>query len=315
MASHEIAALQCPSCGSSNTGPTKPLAFGAEFTCAKCGSTSVLIINRALLPVDSLQKSGDQVCAECGRVADRKARFCQDGHKLVRSCISCQKEFAAHHQRCDYCGWPQDVRLGTQSGYELELDRAIAGLSDAASPGNSKREAEVHLRKIVEIYQASGQGKRAVASIVELLKVGNVASSYEFLALGVLGIMGADASGAMPFILQLTQKYPNNWTYWQILAMLAPEEVLPYCRNVIASSKKNPEHFISFDSNCDLKRALNVLNYVGKPAIPMLREFCGLFSGKRGDECNELIERITSHGKLKLLSVSSGGWTSGSSDE
>ena len=140
MVPHEIVPLKCPSCGSADTGPSTSLAFGAEFSCAKCGCTSVLIVNRALLAVDELQRSGDQVCAVCGRVAKVDARFCQDGHKLVRTCINreCGKEFGAYHQRCDYCGWDQRVKFpkpGTHEDYDRQLDRAIARFSDTVEQG------------------------------------------------------------------------------------------------------------------------------------------------------------------------------------
>jgi DNA-directed RNA polymerase subunit RPC12/RpoP len=203
MASHEITALQCPSCGSSNTGPTKPLAFGAEFSCAKCGGTSVLIINRALLPVDSLQKSGDQVCAMCGRVADRKARFCQDGHKLVRTCLKCNKEFAAHHQRCDYCGWPQDVQPGTPEAHDLELDSAIEDLSDPTLLlGDPRGVVQRALCKIGNVSVTSGCGKRAVASIVRLLQNPQFGQANAILAWNLLAHMGADAAETLPLLLQ-----------------------------------------------------------------------------------------------------------------
>ena len=131
MASHEIVPLKCPSCGSSSTGPSTSLAFGAEFSCAKCGCTSVLIVNRALLQLDALQKSGERVCISCGRVAQREARFCQGGHALVRQCIKCLKEFSVDHNLCDFCAWPQNVKPGTAESETLAFDRAI---SELASP-------------------------------------------------------------------------------------------------------------------------------------------------------------------------------------
>ena len=294
MASHEITALQCPSCGSSNTGPTKPLAFGAEFTCAKCGGTSVLIINRALLPVDTLHRSGDQVCAVCGRVAAREARFCQEGHKLVRSCINseCGREFAAHHQRCDYCGWPQNVKPGTQSGFELKLDNAIEELAVAIS-GNSNTGAEMPLKKIMEIYQATGQGKQVVALIVELLKVKKLRPNEESWALHVLGRMGADAVEAVPFLTErikdLTDWY-NLRNYWGVLAMIIPQEMLLRCRAMFEASGRN------LNEGGDI--ALSIVDFIGKPAIPMLREFCGVFSGRRGEYCQYRIDEISKRGKM-----------------
>jgi hypothetical protein len=80
------------------------MPFGAEFRCDHCGVISVLIIDRALVPLSTLQKQGEKVCIACGRTALREARFCQEGHKLVRECTECHKEFAVDHQRCDFCG-------------------------------------------------------------------------------------------------------------------------------------------------------------------------------------------------------------------
>jgi hypothetical protein len=54
------------------------MPFGAEFRCDHCGVTSVLIIDRALVPLSTLQKQGEKVCIECGRMELREARFCQE---------------------------------------------------------------------------------------------------------------------------------------------------------------------------------------------------------------------------------------------
>lgn len=82
------------------------MPFGSEFHCDHCGATSVLIIDRALVALSTLLKQGEQVCAACGRMALREARFCQAGHTLVRQCVyqDCGREFAVDHQRCDFCG-------------------------------------------------------------------------------------------------------------------------------------------------------------------------------------------------------------------
>ena len=106
MTQHEIVPLRCPSCGSGINEPSREVAFGAEFRCDVCGISSVLIIDRALVPLGTLQKEGEKVCLECGRIAAREARFCQEGHVLVRTCIDryCGREFAVDHLRCDFCG-------------------------------------------------------------------------------------------------------------------------------------------------------------------------------------------------------------------
>lgn len=82
------------------------MPFGAEFRCDHCGVTSVLIIDRALVPLGTLQKQGEKVCITCGRIALREARYCQEGHALTRKCLypNCRSEFAVDHQRCDFCG-------------------------------------------------------------------------------------------------------------------------------------------------------------------------------------------------------------------
>lgn len=124
MASYEIAPLRCPLCGSSTTDSSASRVFGAEFSCAHCGCTSVLIIDQALLPINDLQKAGEKVCTTCGRVALREARFCQEGHSLIRKCFRCSVEFPIDHQRCDSCGilqptsdnWKTEGKRLMQSG-------------------------------------------------------------------------------------------------------------------------------------------------------------------------------------------------------
>jgi hypothetical protein len=302
VASHEIAPLKCPSCGSSMTGPTKPLAFGAEFSCTHCGSTSVLIINRAMLPVDALQRSGDQVCAACGRVAKVDARFCQDGHKLVRTCLRCAKELAAHHQRCDYCGWPQDVENGTPEADELDLDRAIADLSDAALPGRPNYGPRA-LSTIATMWRERRRGKRAVASIISLLQTVHYKNSSQ--AWFTLATFGADAAEAVPLLLQRINELPNDQRFCgelslcKVLAVIAPERVLPLCRNAIEANGKNlTDNVVRSPNLVQLQCVLETTKFVGKPAVPMLLEFCGFLSGRRGTECQHAIDEISKRGRL-----------------
>lgn len=105
MSQHQIVALRCPSCGSGISEPSREVAFGAEFRCDVCGISSVLIIDRALIPLGNLQKE-EKVCLTCGRIAVREARFCQEGHPLTRKCPFriCGRDFPVDHQRCDFCG-------------------------------------------------------------------------------------------------------------------------------------------------------------------------------------------------------------------
>lgn len=106
MAQPEIIPLRCPSCGGGMANPSRDVPFGAEFRCDHCGAISVIIIDQALVPLGALQKLGEKVCGTCGRIALREARFCQEGHSLVRKCTNsdCLREFPVDHQRCDFCG-------------------------------------------------------------------------------------------------------------------------------------------------------------------------------------------------------------------
>jgi RecJ-like exonuclease len=104
MTQNEIIALRCPSCGGSPSEPSREMSFGAEFRCNNCGVTSVMIIDKALVPLSTLMKQGEKVCTKCGRMEIREARFCQEGHALVQRCLHCQTEFSVHHHRCDFCG-------------------------------------------------------------------------------------------------------------------------------------------------------------------------------------------------------------------
>lgn len=123
---HEIVPLRCPSCGDGASTPSRRMPFGAEFSCESCGITSVLIINRELLPLGTLQKHGDKVCFTCGRLASQEARFCQEGHSLVRRCLACNKEFPVDHQRCDFCGRLHlEVQIEQETLRVDELERQV----------------------------------------------------------------------------------------------------------------------------------------------------------------------------------------------
>lgn len=322
MSSHEILPLKCPSCGSATTGPSRTLPFGSEFSCSHCACTSILIINRALLPADVLQNAENQVCAQCGRVAKLDARFCQAGHKLVRTCLNhgCSKEFPAYHQRCDYCGWPQDVKPGTPEAYERELDLAIAVLSSAVMSkadlsGFSKNEVHLALNKVQTIWKASRRGKRAVASIVSLLNVRGLLKlqgAEAVLAWHTLAGMGADAVEAVPMLLrQIDDDAGCGWglgeqwsrsNFCRVLAMISPLEALPYCRKDIELSGKNPKEDADFRR---LNSALEIAEFAGKVAVPMLLEFCGAFSGQRGANCQKTVNAISEKGRRASLNDSS----------
>lgn len=115
MSSHEITALRCPSCGGADTELSQEMSFGAEFRCNHCGVTSVMIIDQTLIPLSVLMKQGEKVCTKCGRMALREAKFCQEGHALMKYCNFCGEHIAVDHRICDFCGSlyvdAQDIQL------------------------------------------------------------------------------------------------------------------------------------------------------------------------------------------------------------
>ena len=299
MASHEIVPLQCPSCGSADTGPSKPLAFGAEFTCAKCGDTSVLIINRALLPIDALQKSGERVCVSCGRIALRDARFCQEGHSLVRRCINqdCLKEFAIDHQRCDFCGWAQEVKPGTVEGAALEIERAINELGD---PSHDIVFNALHRIRTGGDF-ARAVADRAVPAILDVLNSPYPKSPYskkedwydvnegwnfwrytesdknpekgsiEKAVWLTLASLGSAASAAAPTLCKTIE---DCWSAeWKVifllrcLASISPSDALALCKRIaeVDTSSRRARY------------AINIAFLCGPVAIPVLQKFSNFF--------------------------------------
>ncbi len=125
MTQNEIIALRCPSCGGSPSEPSREMSFGTEFRCNHCGVTSVMIIDKALIPLSTLMKQGEKVCAKCGRMALREARFCQEGHTLVQECSVCGKEFSVDHQRCDFCGRLASEGIFLNGVYQGKVTRIV----------------------------------------------------------------------------------------------------------------------------------------------------------------------------------------------
>jgi len=178
---HKIVALRCPSWGGGASQPSRELSFGAEFRCDHCGVISVLIIDRALVPLSTLQRQGEKVCIACGRIALREARFCQEGHALGRRCVylHCGQEFAIDHQRCDFCGKLQcdlpkvhEVYQGTvlrvvDFGAFVDLGGVADGLLHVSEVANHRlknmKEGEQISVKVIRIdengrFHLSGKG-------------------------------------------------------------------------------------------------------------------------------------------------------------
>lgn len=301
MTPHEIVALRCPSCGGGITQPSREMPFGAEFRCDRCGITSVLIIDRALVPLSSLQKQGEKVCTACGRVAQREARFCQEGHALVRTCIKCLREFAVDHQRCDSCGWPQSVKPGTVEGEALAFDRAVSDLADP-----SDRTVEYALKVIIagRGTASSAAMTAAVSAILSrmmdfafrgksiILSAGEELTEMAFL--DALATLGPAARQAVPMLRQRMEEiWPLGWEGGRLcgrhrlllcLGAISPEDALAYCDRILEEVGKND----SVGSN----NAVKVAFALGKAAIPILEKFCGPFSGERGRLCKAAISAL-----------------------
>lgn len=243
MTPHEIVALRCPSCSGGISQPSREMPFGAEFRCDRCGITSVLIIDRALVPLSTLQKQGEKVCTVCGRVAQREARFCQEGHALVRKCIKCLTEFAVDHQRCDSCGWLQNVQPGTVVGASLAFDRAVSDLADPspatidnalreiiAGGGNASREAATSaVSAILSLMVHPGfRGRCHIDS-------DNGHNYTEDSCWKALGSLGPAARQVVPMLRQRFEKLLSDgsndegleFTLLSSLAAISPEDAIP----------------------------------------------------------------------------------------
>jgi predicted RNA-binding Zn-ribbon protein involved in translation (DUF1610 family) len=310
LTQHEIVALRCPSCGGGITQPSREMAFGAEFRCDHCGITSVLIIDRALVPLSSLQKQGEKVCTACGRVAQREARFCQEGHALVRKCTKCLAEFAVDHQRCDSCGWPQSVKLDTVEGEALAFDRAV---SDLADPSYSV------LHDALKVITAGGgtassAAVTAAASAIHSLMMDpsfrrrsyvnsyNGVNDTEMCCLEALATLGPAARQAVPMLQQRIEEMwrpglglsTEMFSLLRCLGAVSPEDALAYCSRSLEERGKND----GFD---DINRVVQVAFTLGKIAIPTLEQFCGPFSGNRGTSCKRAISALRNGQKTLSL--------------
>jgi hypothetical protein len=177
------------------------------------------------------------------------------------------------------------------------LDSALADLSNYVERESLFQYVDQPLRKILKIREESGLGKKAVASILSLLQDKRLSWSNKNVAWCVLARMGADASEAIPLLLQRTREFPDDWLCWQVLAAIAPQEVLPHCRKMIEATGRNLDHGVL---------AIETTAFIGKSAIPMLGEFCGMFSGKRGEICQKTINEMTEKGRKTLQSDSEG---------
>jgi hypothetical protein len=69
---------------------------------------------------------GETICISCSSVCAQNARFCQCGACLIKTCINpqCLKEISSSHERCDYCGWLQNVSPNDGEGARIRFQIA-----------------------------------------------------------------------------------------------------------------------------------------------------------------------------------------------
>lgn len=281
MTAHEIVALRCPACGGGISNPSRALAFGAEFRCDHCGVVSVLIVDQALVALSTLQREGERVCTSCGRVATRIARFCQEGHSLVRKCINqaCLKEFAVDHQRCDHCGWLQEVKPGTDEGIALEMKRAVADLSD---PSAEIVAAAIHKLRLGG-SAARDVSQTAVPAILKVIGSLQVPEHVSFRqdqyphdvfceSWETLAAIGPAATAAVPL---LRQKVEQAWStdnkayfFLRCLVHIAPREALMFCERIWSEENSGTRK---------AEYAVHVAYFAGEAAIPSLSKVSGFF--------------------------------------
>lgn len=311
MTNLEIIALRCPSCSGAVTQPLVKTSFGAEFHCEICGITSVLIINQALVPLSSLQKQGEKVCTTCGRIAQREARFCQEGHSLVKRCNKCGKEFSIYHQRCDFCGWLQSVTPGTPEAEIIDFEEAISELNEMSHAEDAWQRIEYTLAKIeLKVHKVSlPTRKAAVAAIFNvlqhLMKHGHETSVslYIWKTLIVLGsnaLDPADRQFIIPILRQsIDQKiqgfglrsFGRHWDDLMFLGDISPKDALEYCAQALEDN-----------STSAVDGAVQVAFSLGNIAIPSLERYCGMFSGDRGWKCKVAIKALRNGEKTLNLS-------------
>lgn len=294
---HEIVALRCPSCAQGYSQPFREVSFGGELRCGSCGVTSVLIIDRELVPLSTLAKQGERVCTSCGRLALQPARFCQAGHKLNRECVYCAREFSVDHLICDFCGWPQDVPLHSNKGQALKFNRAVAEL------GNPGKETGVAILQIRDGAAAASSEDAATAASA-ILRLLNDPScdlyiTRHFISYGsccaALAAIGPLAQEAVPHFRKMIEKHwPRNWSsdysssswsFLQHLCAISPNDALHYYGRILAEIPKE----VPYNYKHNAHEAISALIQLGPISLPVLQSFTGRSSGERGSMCTNAI--------------------------
>lgn len=241
-------------------------------------------------------------CPTCQAGVSSVARFCQEGHPLTRKCIRCTAEFPVDHVRCDDCGWPQDVNPNTDKGRAMALERAIIDLGDPTWE-------VVDNALDILIAEGSAASRSAAAAAVGALMTLLTHPSFESRSLGTsssgsnltehqcweaLAVFGHAAMPAVPLLRERMEEiWPDR--HWrsvlefrallESLAAISPSDALIYCKRGLDEEGKATT---SDKVNIILETAFSL----GEISIPILKSFCGLFSGYRGRACESVISSI-----------------------
>ncbi len=252
----EIIALQCPSCGSSDTADSRAVHFGREFTCKRCKTTSVLVINSKL----HIRSFGEHVCMACGRVASAKARFCQCGSSLVQKCRWCTGEFPVDHALCDSCGRSVAINPESAEGQELKEKELIQLLS------SNDRDAVSSASFLLSTMAVSSTGTEA---IVNILKEGTFSNSSKFKhdPYPIMGILPKLGSRGISILAELakSEQYKIAFSAISLLGKDCGEAAAPSLLEAITHQirvQPHPER-VWFD----------YLGRCGAAGVPILIEF------------------------------------------
>jgi hypothetical protein len=237
----------------------------------------------------------EKVCALCGEVAQLEARFCQNGHALVRKCTKCLSEFAIDHQRCDACGWPQGVKPDTAEGRVLAFDRAVSDLGD---PSYTVVENALNVIIAGGGTASSAAATAAAAAIHSLVtdpsfrlahrSTGDNVESYW----RALAALGPAARQSLPAIGQRMEEiwgsFFDRCEMMRCIGAISPEDALAYCNRSLEEEGKW--------GSCErINRIVQIAFALGKAAIPTLKKFrqIGLvLGGPRGDSCTAAISAL-----------------------
>jgi hypothetical protein len=308
----------CPSCR--QTIETVETAFGAEISCPNCASISLLTKNHELRLRSEIDVAQKQICPTCGDVTAQSARFCQNGHALLKKCIYCKREIVVTHRVCENCGWQQTVAFASDQGID---ERIQLHLTDLSSQKESVRtNAEVLLGEMGEKaapavealcrvvlnhhdYDAltalrliGKPSKKVVPVLLDQFTSGNTTAldqpgrtaAFRYVMEIVLAL-GTEASEFIPALMQLLELCPGERNeIFRTLGKMGPI-VIPTLTEYINKHKDN-RYLWQYSNPEDAGNLFQILEDMGEPAIPAFKSFTGLFSGEIGKEAKRRISYI-----------------------